>query len=146
MSQALLQVTNLNVHYGVIHALHGIDLSVPEGKIVTLIGSNGAGKTTTLRTISGLLRPSAGTITFDGRRIDRVSPHGIVKAGIAQSPEGRGIFANLTVEENLMLGAYSRSDKAAIRDDRERALELFPRVGERLSQLAGTMSGGEQQM
>jgi branched-chain amino acid transport system ATP-binding protein len=146
MSDALLDIIDLNVHYGGIHALQGVSLRVPKGKIVTLIGSNGAGKTTTLRSISGLLRPSGGQIIFDGQRIDRVVAHQIVRRGIAHAPEGRGIFANLTVEENLSLGAYTRSDRAAIAEDRERALELFPRLRERLKQMAGTLSGGEQQM
>jgi branched-chain amino acid transport system ATP-binding protein len=126
--------------------LQGVSLAVPDRKIVTLIGSNGAGKTTTLRTISGLLRPSAGTITFDGQRIDRLPPHVLVRRGIAQSPEGRGIFANMTVSENLMLGAYARHTTAEIKADREQALTFFPRLRERLAQNAGTLSGGEQQM
>jgi branched-chain amino acid transport system ATP-binding protein len=143
---ALLEVRDLNVHYGAIHALHGISLSVEEGQIVTLIGSNGAGKSTTLRTISGLIRPSSGSISYGGRSIAKMPPHEIVRMGIAHAPEGRGIFANLTVEENLDMGAYSRRDHEQIRKDRERALELFPRVRERLKQNAGTLSGGEQQM
>jgi branched-chain amino acid transport system ATP-binding protein len=142
----MLEVKDLNVHYGAIHALHGISLRVEQGQIVTLIGSNGAGKSTTLRTISGLLRPSSGSILFEGKPITGRPPHEIVRMGIAQSPEGRGIFANLTVEENLDMGAFARKDKDQIARDRERALTLFPRVRERLRQNAGTLSGGEQQM
>jgi branched-chain amino acid transport system ATP-binding protein len=143
---ALLEVRDLHVHYGAIHALHGVSISVEAGQIVTLIGCNGAGKSTTLRAISGLIRPSAGSITFDGRSIAAMPPHEIVRLGLAQAPEGRGIFANLTVAENLDLGAYARKDKAQIAKDRDRALELFPRLKERLRQMAGTLSGGEQQM
>ena len=144
----MLEVSNLNVHYGAIHALHGVNLTVRAGEIVTLIGGNGAGKTTTLRAISGLLRPSSGSITFEGKPITKVAPHDIVRMGIAQSPEGRGIFANMSVEENLSLGGYARpaSEKDAIARDREKALGLFPRLKERISQNAGTLSGGEQQM
>ncbi len=143
---ALLEVSGLNVHYGAIHALHGIDLRVEAGQIVTLIGANGAGKSTTLRAISGLLRPSAGSVVFDGRPITGVAPHEIVRMGVAQAPEGRGIFANLTVAENLDLGAFARRDAVAIARDREKSLDLFPRLRERLKQNAGTLSGGEQQM
>jgi len=143
---ALLEIRGLHVHYGAIHALHGIDLEVEEGQVVTLIGANGAGKSTTLRTISGLLRPSAGTIRFRGERIDTLAPHKIVQRGISQSPEGRGIFANLSVAENLEIGAYTRKDPAGVASDKEKAFHLFPRLKERLSQLAGTLSGGEQQM
>jgi len=142
----LLRVTDLSVSYGSIQALRGISLAVNAGEIVTLIGSNGAGKSTTLRTISGLLAPRSGQIEFDGQIIHALSPHVIAQRGLVHVPEGRGIFANLSVEENLNLGAYFRHDKAAIRDDRERALTLFPRVRERLHQQAGTLSGGEQQM
>lgn len=142
----LLEVKNLHVHYGAIHALHGINITVEAGQIVTLIGANGAGKSTTLRAISGMLRPSNGSITFDGTPIIGVPAHEIVRMGIAHAPEGRGIFANMTVEENLSLGAFTRTDHAAIEKDRERALQLFPRVRERLKQNAGTLSGGEQQM
>ena len=145
-TRALLDIVDLNVHYGAIHALQGVSLRVPAGKIVTLIGSNGAGKTTTLRTISGLLRPSAGSITFDGQPIHRLAAHSIVERGVVQSPEGRGVFANLTVDENLCLGAYTRRDKVAVRKDYTQALDLFPRLRERLTQAAGTLSGGEQQM
>ncbi len=146
MSEILLDILDLHVHYGAIHALQGVNLRVRRGEIVTLIGSNGAGKSTTLRTISGLLRPTIGSVVFDGRRIDREPPHEIVRRGIAQSPEGRGVFANLSVDENLMLGAYARTDRDAVRQDRERSLDLFPRLRERLRQQAGTLSGGEQQM
>ncbi|HEX8341480.1 MAG TPA: ABC transporter ATP-binding protein [Tepidisphaeraceae bacterium] len=142
----MLGIDNLHVHYGAIHALQGVSLSVPAGRIVTLIGSNGAGKTTTLRTISGLLRPSEGSIVFDGDRVDRQAPHALVRRGIAHAPEGRGIFANMTVAENLSLGAYTRRDAPAIKADREAALARFPRLRERLTQNAGTLSGGEQQM
>jgi len=142
----MLEIKNLNVHYGAIHALHGIDLKVEQGQIVTLIGCNGAGKSTTLRTISGLIRPSGGEVLFEGKPISGMPAHKIVRLGLAQSPEGRGIFANLTVEENLDMGAFARSDKVQIAKDREHALDLFPRVRERLKQNAGTLSGGEQQM
>ncbi|CAN5309386.1 ABC transporter ATP-binding protein [soil metagenome] len=142
----MLEIENLDVHYGAIHALHGISLTVEEGEIVALLGANGAGKSTTLRSISGLIKPSAGVIRFQGKSILGTPPHRIVSLGISQAPEGRGIFAEQTVEENLALGAYTRSDKAGIRKDRERVLELFPRVRERLQQRAGTLSGGEQQM
>lgn len=142
----LLDVQNLSVHYGAIHALQGVSLRVEQGRIVTLIGCNGAGKSTTLRTISGLLRPSGGSIVFDGRPIAGMPPHRVVRLGVAQCPEGRGVFANMTVAENLMLGAYARSDRARIEQDRAWALSLFPRLRERLGQSAGTLSGGEQQM
>ncbi|HEX4412104.1 MAG TPA: ABC transporter ATP-binding protein [Lacipirellulaceae bacterium] len=142
----LLQVDDLRVFYGAIEALRGVSLRVDEGEVVTLIGANGAGKSTTLRTISGLLQPKDGTIRFRGGEIQGFPPHKVVKAGLVQVPEGREIFANLTVDENLQLGAYLRKDRAGILADRERALELFPRVRERLKQQAGTLSGGEQQM
>ncbi len=142
----MLQVSDLRMAYGAIQALHGIDLTVRQGQIVTLIGCNGAGKTTTLRSISGMCRPQQGSITLEGRNILGFPSHAMVKLGMAHSPEGRGIFANLTVAENLELGAFARSDKHAIAQDRERALTLFPRVRERLKQMAGTLSGGEQQM
>jgi branched-chain amino acid transport system ATP-binding protein len=143
---SLLVVDNLCVFYGAIEALRGVSLRVEEGEVVTLIGANGAGKSTTLRTISGLLQAREGSITFHGQSIERWPPHKIVKSGLVQVPEGREIFANLTVDENLQLAAFLRKDKAAIRADRERALELFPRIRERLTQQAGTLSGGEQQM
>ncbi len=143
---ALLEIRGLHVHYGAIHALQGIDLTVDAGQIVTLIGANGAGKSTTLRTISGLLRPSGGTLRFDGESLIGKRPHEIVRLGIAQAPEGRGLFANFTVDENLEIGAFARTDRAGIARDREWALTLFPRLRERLRQSAATLSGGEQQM
>ena len=143
---ALLELNNLHVSYGAVQALRGISLKVEPGEVVTLIGANGAGKSTTLRTVSGLLRPKQGTILFDGRSLSGRPPHEIVHLGLVHVPEGRGIFANLSVEENLNLGAFPRHDRAQIRRDRERALELFPRIRERLRQNAGTLSGGEQQM
>ena len=143
---ALLEVHDLAVSYGGIQAVRGISFDVDEGEIVTLIGANGAGKTTTLRAISGLIRGQRGTIRFAGHDITRLAPHKIVAAGLAQAPEGRGIFANLTVDENLQLGAYLRRDTAAVARDRDHALGLFPRLRERLQQNAGTLSGGEQQM
>jgi branched-chain amino acid transport system ATP-binding protein len=142
----MLKVDNLEVAYGNIKAIKGISLEVNQGEIVTLIGSNGAGKSTTLRAISGILKPRGGSITFNGERIDGVEGHEIVAKGICQSPEGRRIFPRMTVDENLDLGAFLRNDKAAIAADRERVLELFPRLQERIDQKAGTMSGGEQQM
>ncbi|MCX5659161.1 MAG: ABC transporter ATP-binding protein [Planctomycetota bacterium] len=142
----LLELHNVKVRYGAIEALHGIDLNVEQGQIVALLGANGAGKSTTLRTVSGLLRPASGTVLFDGKPIQGLPPHKIVELGIAHVPEGRGIFANFTVDENLAVGAYTRSDKAGVAADRERVLEMFPRLRERLRQNAGTLSGGEQQM
>lgn len=142
----LLSVTDLSVGYGAIQALRGISLHVDQGEIVTLIGANGAGKSTTLRTISGLLQPQRGSIQFRSESIQGWAPHRIVESGLVQVPEGRGIFANLTVDENLQLGAFTRKDRAAITKDRERALTFFPRIRERLRQQAGTLSGGEQQM
>jgi branched-chain amino acid transport system ATP-binding protein len=143
---ALLEVQDLAVSYGGIQAVRGISFTVDEGEVVTLIGANGAGKTTTLRAISGLCRPQRGSVRFAGQDITRWQPHRIVGLGLAHAPEGRGIFANLTVDENLQLGAYLRRDHAAVARDREHALSLFPRLRERLSQNAGTLSGGEQQM
>ena len=143
---SLLRVEGLHVHYGAIHALKGVDLHVEAGEIVTLIGGNGAGKTTTLRTISGLLKPTSGRVLLDGEPIHGLPPHVIVRRGLAHSPEGRGIFANLTVDENLELGAYVRTDKAEIEQDRAWVFQLFPRLLERRAQVAGTLSGGEQQM
>jgi len=142
----LLTVSNLHVSYGAIRALHGIDVEVEAGAIVTLIGANGAGKSTTLRAISGMVRSTEGAIVFDGRPIQGMPPHRILRLGVAHVPEGRGIFANLTVDENLSLGAYARHDHAAVRADRDKSLDLFPRLRERLQQNAGTLSGGEQQM
>jgi branched-chain amino acid transport system ATP-binding protein len=144
--QPMLELENVHVYYGNIAALKGLSLTVRSGEIVTLIGSNGAGKSTTLRTISGLLRPRQGHVTFAGKRIDRTTADEIVRLGIAHSPEGRRIFPRMTVGENLDLGAFLRRDNAAIAADRERVLELFPRLRERIAQKAGTMSGGEQQM
>jgi branched-chain amino acid transport system ATP-binding protein len=143
---ALLEIKDLDVHYGAIHALKGITLEVEEREIVTLVGGNGAGKSTTLRAISGLVKPTRGTIRFGGRSLAGLAPHEVVKLGVAHAPEGRGIFANLTVEENLEIGAFARRDPSGIQDDHERALGLFPRLRERLAQNAGTLSGGEQQM
>jgi branched-chain amino acid transport system ATP-binding protein len=142
----MLAIDDIHVYYGNIAAVKGLTLAVNKGEIVTLLGSNGAGKSTTLRTISGLLRPRKGSVTFEGRRVDGVPAHDVVKLGIAQSPEGRRIFPRLTVSENLDLGAFLRKDRAGIAADKENALELFPRLRERISQKAGTMSGGEQQM
>jgi len=142
----ILEIQDLSVSYGSIQALRGISLYVDEGEVVTLIGGNGAGKSTTLRTISGLLSPQSGTIRFEGAVIQGRTPHLIAQSRLVHVPEGRGIFANLTVEENLRLGAFSRTDRAEIRHDHEWALTLFPRVRERLRQQAGTLSGGEQQM
>jgi len=142
----MLKIENLEVSYGNIKAIKGISLEVNQGEIVTLIGSNGAGKSTTLRAISGILKPRSGSITFNGERIDGVEGHEIVAKGICQSPEGRRIFPKMTVDENLDLGAFLRNDKNEIANDRQRVLELFPRLQERIDQKAGTMSGGEQQM
>jgi branched-chain amino acid transport system ATP-binding protein len=142
----LLTVTDLYVSYGNISAVHGISLSVKPGEIVALIGSNGAGKSTTLRTISGLIKPRQGSVVFEGRSLAGVPGHKVVAAGICQSPEGRRIFPRMTVDENLDLGAFLRTEKGAIEADKARVLDLFPRLKERLSQKAGTMSGGEQQM
>ena len=142
----LLEVKDLSVAYGKIVAVKGISFTVDKGEIVTLIGSNGAGKSTTLRTISGLLAPKSGTITFKGEQIGGIQGHDVVKKGITQSPEGRRIFPRMTVSENLDLGAFLRNDKSEIAADFDRVLELFPRLRERLTQKAGTMSGGEQQM
>ncbi|HHY53908.1 MAG TPA: ABC transporter ATP-binding protein [Chloroflexi bacterium] len=142
----MLVLDQVHTYYDRIHALKGVSLSVERGEIVTLIGSNGAGKTTTLRTISGLLKPRAGSILLEGAPIDDLPAHEITRLGISQSPEGRRIFARLTVEENLEMGAFARTDKAGIRQDKARVLELFPRLRERLHQRGGTLSGGEQQM
>ena len=142
----MLEVNNIHTYYGNIHALKGITLTVEEGEIVTLIGANGAGKTTTLRTISGLLRPLQGDVVFEGEDILNIPPHRMVYKGVAMVPEGRGIFARLTVSENLDMGAFSRNDKQSISSDLERVFTLFPRLKERRTQVAGTLSGGEQQM
>ncbi len=142
----MLEINNLNVHFGVIHALKGISLKVEEGEIVTLIGANGAGKTTTLRTISGLKKPTDGTIFFNGNDITSASPQDRVRMGISLAPEGRRIFSSLTVLENLELGAYLRRDKAEIKKDISMVYERFPILKDRRKQAAGTLSGGEQQM
>ncbi len=142
----MLELKNVHTYYGNIHALKGISLTVNKGEIVTLIGSNGAGKTTTLRTIQGLLRPAEGTILLEGTALEKLPPHEIVQRGISQSPEGRLIFAKMTVRENLEMGAYQRNDKDGIAQDMERVFSLFPRLKERISQRGGTLSGGEQQM
>ena len=142
---AMLEIKDLVVSYGKIKAVKGISVTVEQGQVVCLIGTNGAGKTTTLRTISGLLRPESGSILFEGERIDRAPAHKIVTMGVAHSPEGRRIFPRLSVEENLLLGGYSRRD-SELKDDLEAAFELFPILRERRAQPAGTFSGGEQQM
>jgi len=142
----MLEIKNLVVGYGAINALHGISLSVKPGSIVTLIGANGAGKTTTLKTISGLLKPKSGEIFYDGKNIAGLPPHQIVARGLSHVPEGRMIFANLTVLENLQLGAYLQKDGKIIRHELEHVFSLFPRLKEREKQIAGTLSGGEQQM
>ena len=142
----MLEVHNLSVQYGAITALHGISLTVPAGGIVTLIGGNGAGKTTTLRAISGKVKPTSGRILFDGQDITGLAPHEIVRRGLAHSPEGRLVFANLTVMENLQMGAYLQRDSQWIASELEYVFGMFPRLRERLEQHAGTLSGGEQQM
>ncbi len=142
----LLDVQDLHVYYGAIHALQGISFNVGEGEIVTLIGANGAGKSTTLRTISGLLRPRHGSIKFNGTEITVIPAEKIVSLGISQVPEGRKIFAPLTVKENLEMGAYTRKDPAEIQESMQRVFTSFPRLKERINQLGGTLSGGEQQM
>ena len=143
---ALLEINNLEVHYGVIHALKVISFEVNEGEIIALIGANGAGKTTTLHTISGILQASSGNIIYDGKDITKVQAHKIVNLGISQVPEGRRVFAQLSVLENLKLGAFIRKDKDGIEEDLRNIYERFPRLEERKNQLAGTLSGGEQQM
>ena len=142
----MLRVEDINVYYGAIHAIKGISLEVNDGEIVALIGSNGAGKSTTLRTISGLMKPKTGRIMYDGEDITGVPAHKIVGKGLCQVPEGRHVFANMTVLENLELGAYLRTDKEGIEKDMEMVFEKFPRLLERKNQLSGTLSGGEQQM
>jgi len=143
---AMLEVKDLHVFYGAIHALHGISFSLEEGEIVTLIGANGAGKSTTLKTISGLLRPRQGSIMFHNQDLIRVSAPKIVALGISQVPEGRKVFAPLTVRENLEMGAYTRNDPKEVQQSMERVFASFPRLKERISQPGGTLSGGEQQM
>ncbi|HUI97032.1 MAG TPA: ABC transporter ATP-binding protein [Xanthobacteraceae bacterium] len=142
----MLEVSNLRVSYGGINAVKGIDFAVGAGELVTLIGANGAGKTTTLRALTGLVRPAAGRVRYNGADITALPSHQLVRRGIALVPEGRGVFAQLTVDENLAMGAYARSDEAAISADRDRVFTLFPRLAERRRQTAGTLSGGEQQM
>jgi branched-chain amino acid transport system ATP-binding protein len=141
----MLEVRDLHVGYGAIEAIKGIDLTVEQGQVVTLIGANGAGKTTTLRTLSGLLRPTSGEVVFEGTRLDHVPPHDIVRMGVAQVPEGRKVFALMTVEENLELGGYSRRAESLVPDVAS-VFDRFPRLHERRTQKAGTLSGGEQQM
>lgn len=143
---AMLEVTDIHTYYGNIHALNGVSLTVEKGEIVTLLGANGAGKTTTLRTICGLLKPRTGQIRLEGAEITGFKAHEIVYKGVAMVPEGRGIFARLTVTENLDLGAYSHNDRASLPVDLERVFGIFPRLKERHKQIAGTLSGGEQQM
>jgi branched-chain amino acid transport system ATP-binding protein len=142
----LLQLENVHSYYGNIHALHGISLYVNQGEVVTLIGANGAGKSTTIRTISGIMHPRVGTVIFEGQPIQGIPAHELVGRGIAQSPEGRRIFPRLTVQDNLLMGAYLRNDKKEVELDMERVFGLFPRLKERRKQLGGTLSGGEQQM
>ncbi|MBP2640406.1 MAG: livF 7 [Firmicutes bacterium] len=142
----MLLVENINVYYGAIHALKGVSVEVKEGEIVTLIGANGAGKSTTLRTISGMLKPKTGKILFEGQDIAGMAAQNIVKLGLSQVPEGRRIFANMSVLENLELGAYIRNDSKEIKEDLEKIFKRFPRLAERKTQMAGTLSGGEQQM
>lgn len=142
----MLEVRNLEVCYGSISALHGISVTVEAGSVVTLVGANGAGKTTLLRTISGIVKPASGTVTFNGEDITDLPPHQIVARGLAHCPEGRMVFANLTVRENLRLGAYLRRDTKGVASDLDQVFVMFPRLKERQAQLAGTLSGGEQQM
>jgi branched-chain amino acid transport system ATP-binding protein len=142
----LLELANVDVHYGAIHALRGVSFRVEEGTIVTLIGANGAGKSSTLRAVSGMLKPTAGSIRYSGGDIAGQKPHKLVARGLCHAPEGRGIFPNLTVRENLLLGAFLRRDKPEIEADMEKGFELFPVLRERADQSAGTLSGGEQQM
>ena len=142
----MLAIKNLTVSYGAIEALHGISLNVEAGKIITLIGSNGAGKSTTLRTVCGLLKPGTGEILYEGKSIGGTPPHKLVQQGLAHVPEGRMIFANLTVRENLQMGAYLQTDRHIVRQEFDYAFGMFPRLKERETQMAGTLSGGEQQM
>ena len=146
MAEPLLELQALDVHYGAIHALRGISIRVGQGEIVSLIGANGAGKTTTLRAVSGMLRPSAGQIRYQGAFIGGLKPHRLVARGLCHAPEGRGIFPNLTVTENLSLGAFLRRDAEGIAQDMEKGFKLFPILKERETQMAGTLSGGEKQM
>lgn len=142
----MIALEDVEVHYGRVHALRGVSLNIAQGEIVCLVGANGAGKTTVLNTVSGLLRPTRGQVLLEDRPIHRLPPHEIVRLGIAQVPEGRKIFANMSVRENLELGAFQARDSAVARDRLERVFTLFPRIKERLKQLGGTLSGGEQQM
>lgn len=142
----MLETKNLNVFYGAINALNDVSITVQPGEIVAIIGSNGAGKSTLLRTISGLIRPRSGSVSYNGEELTTLQPHEIVKRGLSHAPEGRRIFTNMTVEENLQLGAYLRKDKAEVAADMEMVLSRFPRLKERFKQNSGTMSGGEQQM
>lgn len=142
----MLETKNLNVFYGAINALNDVSITVQKGEIVAIIGSNGAGKSTLLRTISGLIRPRSGSVSYNGEELTTLQPHEIVKRGLSHAPEGRRIFTNMTVEENLQLGAYLRKDKAGVAADMEMVLGRFPRLKERFKQNSGTMSGGEQQM
>jgi len=142
----MLRVENIDVHYGNIHAIKDLSFEVKQGEVVTLIGANGAGKTTILKTISKLMDPTKGTITFDGNPLSKMAPHDMVYAGMAHVPEGRRVFARMSVEENLQMGAYSRKDKKNLQQDLEMVFGYFPRLKERMSQAAGTLSGGEQQM
>ncbi|MBQ6776260.1 MAG: ABC transporter ATP-binding protein [Synergistaceae bacterium] len=142
----VLKVDNINVYYGSIHAIKGISFEVYDGEIVTLIGANGAGKSTTLNTISGLLHPSTGGVSFLGESLAKIQPHKVVERGLAQVPEGRRVFAQMTVQENLEMGAFTQNSQANISDDLEKVYSLFPRLKERMKQTAGTLSGGEQQM
>ncbi len=146
MTEPLLDISGLKVAFGGIHAIKGIDLHVAQGELVALIGSNGAGKTTTLKTLAGLLQPSGGKVHYGGNSLHNVAAHQRAAMGIALVPEGRGVFARMTIAENLLMGAYSRSGKDEIAADLEGMYRLFPRLGERMHQLAGTLSGGEQQM
>lgn len=146
MSDSVLTLENINTHYGNIHAVKNISLHINKGEILTILGSNGAGKTTTLHTISGLLKPTSGKIIYEGSEIQKLTAHEITAKGLAQSPEGRQIFANLTIKENLDMGAYLRSDKESIKEDFDFVFSLFPKLLDRKNQLAQTLSGGEQQM
>lgn len=142
----LLRLTDVEAHYGAVYALRGVTIDVPKGAVICLLGANGAGKSTTLKAISGVVKPTSGTVEFEGRRLNDMTPNQIVRMGIAQVPEGRKIFKDLTVHENLQMGAYARSDSASVASDLEFVLTLFPRLAERLRQLGGSLSGGEQQM
>ena len=145
-TQPLLELQDVHSYYGNIHALKGISLTVDKGEIVTLIGANGAGKSTTLRTISGIIKPRQGAVILAGERIDELPAHKVVERGVLQSPEGRRIFPRLSVQENLEMGAFTRTDKDGIAEDMERVFGMFPRLKERVTQKGGTLSGGEQQM